>query len=76
MINQTEPMHPANIKAALEIAGTNQTEIASELSVSDTAVNHVITGRSASRRIAEHIAQKIGKSIEDIWPGKYTDQAA
>jgi lambda repressor-like predicted transcriptional regulator len=69
-------MHPAHIKAALEIAGTNQAKVAEELGVSGSAVNLVINGRSVSRSIAEHIAKKIGKSLDDIWPGRYTDQAA
>lgn len=74
MINEINPMHPANIKAALEIYGTSQTEIANELGVSDSAVNLVITGRSTSRRIANAIATKIGKSIDEIWPGRYQDE--
>lgn len=69
-------MHPADIKAALEKADSSQIEIARICQVSDTAVNHVIYGRSTSRRIADAIAQKTGKSLSELWPGRYKQSAA
>lgn len=68
-------MHPADIKASLEKAGTNQLKIAKALAISDTAVNHVIYGRSTSRRVAELISIKTGKTISELWPGRYDGQA-
>jgi lambda repressor-like predicted transcriptional regulator len=64
-------MHPANIKAALQIAGSSQKQIAIECEVSETAVNHVIWGRSTSRPIAEAISKKTGKPLSELWPGRY-----
>ncbi|MCL7420862.1 MAG: helix-turn-helix domain-containing protein [Methylobacter sp.] len=68
-------MHPADIKAALQKAGSSQVEIADECNVSDSAVNHVIYGRSTSRPIAEAISKKTGLSLNDLWPGRY-DQSS
>ena len=76
MITEKQPMHPADIKAEIEKSGTSQADLSRDLKVSKTVVNEVIYGRTTSRRIAEHIAAKIGKSIDEIWPGRYTDQAA
>jgi len=67
-------MHPADIKAALEKADSSQIEIARICDVSDTAVNHVIYGRSTSRRIADAIAKKTGKPLSELWPGRYDDK--
>lgn len=76
MITEKHPMHPADIKAEIEKVGATQADLSRDLEVSKTVVNEVIYGRTTSRRIAEHIAKKIGKTLDDIWPGKYTDQAA
>jgi len=76
MITEKKAMHPADIKADLEKSGIKQAELARELEVSKTVVNEVIYGRRTSRRIAETIAGKINKPIDEIWPGRYTDQAA
>lgn len=67
-------MHPADIKAALEKAGSSQIKIAKALKVSDTAVCHVIHGRATSRRTAEMIAFKTGLPISELWPGRYDKQ--
>jgi lambda repressor-like predicted transcriptional regulator len=64
-------MHPADIKALLEKAGYTQISLAKDLKVSDVAVNHVIYGRHSSRRIAKKIAEITGKSLEELWPGRY-----
>lgn len=79
MINQNcipvEPMHPADIKAALEKQGVTQRSIADELDISDVSVNNVINGKATSQRIAKLIAAKIGKQVDDIWPGRYRESA-
>ncbi|TAL45707.1 MAG: XRE family transcriptional regulator [Methylovulum sp.] len=64
-------MHPADIKAALEKANSNQLEIARLCKVSDSCVNHIIYGRSTSRRIADVIAAKTGLPLSQLWPGRY-----
>jgi lambda repressor-like predicted transcriptional regulator len=64
-------MHPEDIKAELRKAGSSQTRIARTLKVSHTTVAHVIHGRTKSRRIALEIARVTGKSLDDLWPGRY-----
>jgi lambda repressor-like predicted transcriptional regulator len=71
-----DTMHPADIKAALEKAGSSQIKIAKALKVSDTAVNHVIYGRSTSRRIADLISKQTGLPLSQLWPGRYDNHAA
>lgn len=68
-------MHPADIKAALEKAGSNQDKIAKTLKLSDSAINHVIYGRSTSRRVADLIAETTGKTLDELWPGRYNKSA-
>jgi len=68
-------MHPADIKSALEKSGGSQIEIARTCKVSDVAVNHVIYGRSTSRKIANAIANKTGIPLTRLWPGRYDKQA-
>lgn len=70
----TKQMHPADIQAALKKSGLSQKTIATALQISTTAVNGVIHGKYTSRHIAEYIAEKLGKTLEDIWPGRYTDK--
>lgn len=65
-------MHPADIKAAIEKAGSSQTKIARALKVTKTTVNHVIYGQSSSRRIANEIARVTGKTLAELWPGRYS----
>lgn len=64
-------MHPADIKAALQKRGTNQSKIAETLSLSRSTVTYVIQGRSKSRRVAEAISTATGIPVERLWPGKY-----
>lgn len=68
-------MHPAYIHAAIKECGLNQVRIAENLDVSPSTVRHVITGHTKSRRIAQAIAQLTGKSLEELWPGKYASKA-
>ena len=68
-------MHPADIKAALQKAGSSQVEIAEECNVSANSVSHVIYGRSTSRPIATAISKKTGLSLDELWPGRY-DQSS
>lgn len=67
-------MHPADIKAAINKAGTNQAEIAQSLKgrkVSPSAVWSVIHGVSRSADIAQQIARITGMPVAKLWPGKY-----
>jgi lambda repressor-like predicted transcriptional regulator len=64
-------MHPADIKAALQKVRSSQAKVARELHTSETAVAHVIYGRSTSKRIAKLISKKTGLSLSQLWPGRY-----
>jgi lambda repressor-like predicted transcriptional regulator len=72
--NPNSGMHPADIQASLRKAGVSQKSIAEKLEVSESTITKVIHGSSKSRRIAEEISETIGKDIEDIWPGSYTNE--
>jgi lambda repressor-like predicted transcriptional regulator len=74
-------MHPAQIKAALEMAGTTQAELARSVigrhgrHVSSAAVHHVVRGLSTSKAIAQAISQVTGLSTSEMWPGRYAEPA-
>lgn len=67
-------MHPEDIKASLAKAGKPCIRIAEELRISRAAVSATVRGET-SRRIADRIAATIGKSLSEIWPGKYDKPA-
>jgi lambda repressor-like predicted transcriptional regulator len=69
-------LHAADIQAALKKSGVSQAVLARRLGVTKGAVTFVVQGRSKSRRIAEAIAQIVGHSIDELWPGTYDDEAA
>ena len=50
-------MHPAEIKAALALAGYKQNALAGELEIAPTTVGAVINGRSRSATLEQRIAQ-------------------
>ncbi len=64
-------MHPADINAALIKCGTNQTQIAERLGVTQSTVSYVIWGRVRSRRVAHAIAKATGLPVDQLWPGRY-----
>jgi lambda repressor-like predicted transcriptional regulator len=64
-------MHPAQIKAALTIAGYKQTEAAQECGVAPTTIGAVINGRSRSKQVEEWIAAVTGVALIDLWPQWY-----
>lgn len=67
----TQQMHPADIKAALQKKGSSQAEIAHRLNKGTQTVSNVVNGRSTSRLIAQAIADEIGLTLDEIWPGRY-----
>lgn len=70
-------MHPAQIKAALEMAGHTQASIARSVTgrsggvVSSAAVHHVVRGLSHSKVIALRISEATGLTVAQLWPGRY-----
>ena len=63
--------HPEDIKAALRKSGSSQASSARELGCFPSSVSNIIAGRESSRRVATHIANKLGKTLNDLWPGQY-----
>lgn len=61
-------MHPAQIKAAIEVAGYKQVDLAGEMGLAANTVSAVIKGRSRSRQVEERIAAITGYTLEELWP--------
>lgn len=66
-------MHPEDIIAQLRKAKNHPSKIARDLKVHTTTVSQVIHGKATSHRVASYIASRIGKSVHQLWPGKYTE---
>ncbi|XAI95640.1 hypothetical protein [Microcystis phage Mae-JY22] len=64
-------MHRPEIKAGLLLAGYNQTKLADELRVTQSAVSRVISGELYSPRIANRIAALVGRPAVALWPDLY-----
>lgn len=68
-------MHYADIYCLLAKRNITQSSIASEADVTPGMVSMVIRGQKTSRRLAKIIARKTGRSINTLWPGKYSRPA-
>jgi len=67
-------MHPAEIKAALEIQGYSQAKIAEECGVQRSTVSMVVNGRGRSQQVEQRIAAVLRKSLGEVWPHWYDEQ--
>ncbi len=65
-------MHPAQIKAGLEMAGYTQVDVAEQLGLARNTINYVVSGRGRSRVVENRIAVILGKSLHDLWPQWYS----
>lgn len=61
-------MTPNDIRALLIKKGISQTDLAAEIGVSVQAVNGVIAGHWLSRRVSEHIAFRLKRPVEKLFP--------
>lgn len=61
-------MHPAQIKAALAVAGYSQVKLAEELGLAGNTVSAVINGRSRSEQIEKRITEITRLSAAELWP--------
>lgn len=68
-------MHPAQIKAAIQMRGYTQAQIATECRVEANTVSAVVHGRSRSRRIEQRIAAVTGLPLPMLWPAWHDPQA-
>ncbi|WP_421793232.1 helix-turn-helix domain-containing protein [Hydrocarboniphaga effusa] len=60
-----------HIKLRLRLVGSSLADVARELSVAATTVTSVSQGHRRSRRIEEHIAEKLGLSASELWADRY-----
>ncbi|NJM00315.1 MAG: transcriptional regulator [Synechococcaceae cyanobacterium SM2_3_2] len=61
-------MHREEIKAQLRLIGSSLASVARELGVKKQTVNTVVVGKGRSKRIEMAIAQKLGLTVEEVWP--------
>lgn len=61
-------MHKQKIKAMLVERGIRQVDIARELGLKKETVNTVLNNHGTSRRVKEHIAKRLGRPVEYLWP--------
>lgn len=71
LLQDVQDWQPKDIYYAISKAGTGTAAIAKTLRVSHQSVCEVVRGKSKSRRIATHIAGLIGRSLDELWPGRY-----
>lgn len=64
-------LHHELIKARLRILGSSLSCIAKELGVSRSSVVPAVKGRSTSLRVDEAVAEKLGVSVDDLFPGRH-----
>jgi lambda repressor-like predicted transcriptional regulator len=64
-------MHPEQIKAEIRMKGATPSSLADGMNRSRMLISNVIHGRSVSRPVAQQISTFLGKSLHDLWPGKY-----
>ncbi|MDX2270357.1 MAG: helix-turn-helix domain-containing protein [Cyanobacteriota bacterium] len=64
-------MHREEIKAQLRLKGSSLAGVSRELGVTKQTVNAVLAGKGRSKRIETAIAQKLGLSVEEVWPDRY-----
>lgn len=67
-------MHPAQIRAALAMAGYNQADLARELGLAPTTVSAVINGRGHSAQVEERVAAITGHTLEELWPQWHSNE--
>lgn len=66
--------HKADIRAALEKAGTNYTKLAEEHGIASATLRNAL--RFPYPRCERIIAERIGVTPQEIWPSRYQNQCA
>nr|WP_073586141.1 helix-turn-helix transcriptional regulator [Vibrio quintilis] len=74
MLNTTQDWHVADIKAALEKAGTNCERLANEHGIAGSTLRNAF--RQKYPKAEKIIADKIGVPPEEIWPSRYSKKSA
>lgn len=66
--------HRAEIKAAIEMAGTNMSAIARSAGLTPGAVGRAVANRRPMCRVKAMVARAIGRRPHEIWPSLFDDQ--
>lgn len=64
-------MDAVEIIYRLHRLGKNQAQIARELKVSAGVVNNVIHNRITAHSVAQHIAELLNCSVQELWTDRY-----
>jgi lambda repressor-like predicted transcriptional regulator len=67
-------MHPEQIKAEIRMKGATPSSLADGMDRSRMLISNVIHGRVVSLPVAKQISAFLGKSLNDLWPGKYSQE--
>ena len=65
--------HREAIKYALRVRGMTLADVGKAMNVSGSTVSIVIKGERRSRRVAEYVATVLNASVDDVFPGLYTN---
>lgn len=60
-----------DIAYRLRTLGWTQVALAKDLQVSQGIVNNVIHDRATCHRVALRVAELLGSSLQELWPGRY-----
>ena len=69
-------MNPADIKALIQKAGLNQSDIARSLGVSNAMINYAIYDRPGYSAARKEIARILNRPVEELWPSKVPAETA
>jgi len=67
-----ERKNSTKINRLLKAAGVKQKDIAAKIGVTPQFVNSVVRGRRNTPKVAQAIAEAIGKSVSELWPDQAT----
>ncbi len=68
--------HREAIKYALRLQGLTLADVAKDLNISGATVSIVIKGERRSRRVAEYVATVLDSTVDELFPGIYTEREA
>lgn len=66
--------HRAEIKAAIEMAGTNMSAIARSAGLTPGAVGRAVANRRPMCRVKAIVARAIGRRAHEIWPSLFDER--
>ena len=71
VVTASPPMDGLEITYRLRRLGHSQSKVGRELGVSQAVVNNTIHGRVTCHRVAVYVAELLGETIHNLWPGRY-----